>query len=169
MLLFLTVAFFKQRGIMLILGGNMNDYKKNLSDNYKEVGAELSDLFTQKREDKKLTVRELGEKADVSYTVIYDLEKRNILPKVETLLKLAEALDFIVNVKHSKDKNSKAVSIIFSEYNLSLNQEYLYNPRLKTPDLTIDEQIVKKLKKKGLYTDEIKEIQNYINFKLSQH
>ena len=121
----------------------MNDYKKNLSDNYKEVGAELSDLFTQKREDKKLTVRELGEKADVSYTVIYDLEKRNILPKVETLLKLAEALDFIVNVKHSKDKNSKAVSIIFSEYNLSLNQEYLYNPRLKTPDLTIDEQIVK--------------------------
>ncbi len=147
----------------------MSNIIKKLSDDYVRIAAEYSNLFSQKRQDKNLTVRELGEKAGVSYTVIYDLEKRNMLPKVETLLKIAEALDFIVDVKRSIAGESAVIGIIFSEYKLSPSQESLYNPHKKALGMTSDEKIEELLRAKGLYSDDIKEIKNYINFKLSQH
>ena len=52
----------------------MPDINSN-SDTNNEVKGELREFFTERREALNLNVRELGERAGVSYTVIYDLEK----------------------------------------------------------------------------------------------
>ena len=60
------------------------------------IAMNVADLIKNRREELGLSPRKLGEKAKVSYTVIYDLEKRYVIPRIETLVKLAEALDMEV-------------------------------------------------------------------------
>ena len=147
----------------------MQNTERYISDTYNEVSAEINNLFSAKRISMNLTVRELGEKAGVSYTVIYDLEKRNILPKVETLLKIANALNFSVEIKHFNQNESNAFSMVFAENGIWTEKICMGIASPKTKQQDIDKEITKLYQKKGLYPDEIKEIQNYINFKLSQH
>lgn len=73
---------------VIMKGTDMNAEVKT-----KTIALNLSNLFKNRREELNLTPKELGKKAGVSYTVIYDLEKRFIIPKIETISKLAEALD----------------------------------------------------------------------------
>lgn len=138
------------------------------SDTSNEVKGEIREFFTERREALNLNVRELGERAGVSYTVIYDLEKRSILPKIETLLKLAEALGLTVNIKHSRVENAEALSLVFSNGGIK-GRKFLLEAGSKTPALTTDEQLRKLLNLKGLYADDITEIEHFIDFKLSQH
>lgn len=134
-----------------------------------EVKWEITTFFTKRRENLNLNVRELGKMADVSYTVIYDLEKRSILPKLETLLKLAEALGLVVDVKRNDDKTLPNFCLVL--HNSGCIEEELSfissHRRIKTEEP--NEQLKRLLHKKGLHTDEIKEIENFIAFKLSQH
>ena len=147
----------------------MQSTERYISDTYNDVSAEINNLFSTKRNLMNMTVRELGEKAGVSYTVIYDLEKRNILPKVETLLKIANALNFAVEIKHLNQNDSKAFYMVFAENGFCAEKICMGTASPKTKQQDIDKEITKLYQKKGLYPDEIKEIQNYINFKLSQH
>ena len=59
---------------------------------------DLKATLTARREELGLSVRELGKKANVSYTVIYDFEIRGIIPKIETLFKLAETLGLELSI-----------------------------------------------------------------------
>lgn len=140
------------------------------SEAIQEVTWELQELFSQKRVQLNMSVRELGAKANVSYTVIYDLEKRGILPKMDTLLKLAHALGFSIIIKqvNSSDNTPSAFGIIFHENGIE-EDNISYNNLDESPKQTPKEQLRKLLNSKGLYADEITEIENYIDFKLSQH
>lgn len=61
--------------------------------NSREILFTLSTNVKKLRKAHNLSVRELGALADVSYTVIYDLEEMRNIPKVETTIKLAEAFN----------------------------------------------------------------------------
>ena len=65
---------------------------------------DLKTTLESKREKLGLSVRELGKKAGVSYTVIYDFEKRGVVPKIETLFKLAESLGLNLTISMEEDK-----------------------------------------------------------------
>ena len=80
LLLFLTVAISKQLWYGKIEGVFMTNNIYLDSDTSEEVASEFNKLVSDRRKELNLSVRELGTKADVSYTVIYDLEQRNVLP-----------------------------------------------------------------------------------------
>lgn len=54
---------------------------------------QLSVLLKMYREKRGLSCRELGKKADVSYTVLYDFEQLKVGINVSTLLKVTNALE----------------------------------------------------------------------------
>lgn len=54
-------------------------------------------FINTKRTEKKLTIRELKKRSHVSLAVITDLEKGNSMPRVETLIRLAIALEIDFN------------------------------------------------------------------------
>lgn len=137
------------------------------SDTSEEVASEFNRLVSNRRKELNLSVRELGAKADVSYTVIYDLEQRNTLPKMETMIKLGAALGFRFTIKRSNNEEKPALSLIF--YDKSSKDTQDVERKMKAPQLTPEEQLEKLLKQRGLYTSEIEELKSYIAFKLSQH
>lgn len=61
--------------------------------NYEELQVKIATNLMKLRQASNMTVRQLGERANVSYTVIYDMEKRYIMPKVETLVKLCNVFN----------------------------------------------------------------------------
>lgn len=164
---FLNSCIFQTLCYNTIKGDNMPDINSK-SDSINEVKGEIKEFFTKRREALNLNVRELGERAGVSYTVIYDLEKRLVLPKIETLLKLAEALGLSVQIKRSQDEVSPGLSLLFYKGNVE-SKKFLLDTKAKAPVLSNDEQLRKLLNLKGLYADDITEIEHFIDFKLSQH
>ena len=164
---FLNSCIFQTLCYNTIKGDNMPDINSK-SDSINEVKGEIKEFFTKRREALNLNVRELGERAGVSYTVIYDLEKRLVLPKIETLLKLAEALGLSVQIKRSQDEASPGLSLLFYKGNVE-SKKFLLDTKAKAPVLSNDEQLRKLLNLKGLYADDITEIEHFIDFKLSQH
>ena len=68
---------------------------------------DLKTALATKREELNLSVRDLGKKAGVSYTVIYDFEIRGIVPKIETLFKIADALGLDLNITLNKSTTKK--------------------------------------------------------------
>ena len=169
LLLFLTVAFVKHCVTIKENGGLMNNKQHIRHDSIDEVKWEITDFFIKRRESLNLSVRELGKKADVSYTVIYDLEKRSIMPKVETILKLAEALELFVDIKHNNDEILPSLCLIFHKGGCVEQELSLITSYKRTSSENPNEQLQRLLHKKGLHTDEIKEIESFISFKLSQH
>ena len=162
-------ALHERKEIVQKKGEALRDKCELNSDTTNEVKGEIRDFFQRERERKNLNVRDLGALADVSYTVIYDLEKRNILPKIETLIKLANALGFNVSIKNSHDVESPAFSLIFYKDNLKRKQFLFEQSISRNSYLSTDEKFRKLLLLKGLYADDIKEIESFIAFKLSQH
>lgn len=135
------------------------DNKNLRPDTSEDVTWGFMNVFSERRKELNLSVRELGEKANVSYTVIYDLEQRYTLPKMETLLKIATALGFYVDIKYSQGELNLTFCI----------DEKIVTLKPKKSQIPIEEQLNKLLSKKGLQTKEIEEIRNFIDFKLSQH
>ena len=112
-------------------------------------------FFTTKRESLNLSVRELGKKADVSYTVIYDFEKRGVLPKIGTLLKIAESLGLSTEV----DFNSSQLCLKFEDKVDNSIEEFKVTP---------EQELYQILRVLGIEnSQDIKEIINFIKFKLS--
>lgn len=133
------------------------------SDTGNEVVWGFRKFLTDKRNEQGLSVRQLGAKAGVSYTVIYDLEQRNVLPKMDTLVKIANALGYIADIKLKQN-----VLILSFGDEQSIRNRKTITGCITTP-VSIDEQLSKILAQKGLYTKEIEEITDFVNFKLSQH
>lgn len=102
----------------------------------------LKEALVARREELGLSVRELGKKANVSYTVIYDFEIRGIVPKIETLFKLAETLGL--------------------ELNITLDGCTTKKVKKDSPY----EEIQQNLFTMGLDDNEIKEVMHFIEFKL---
>ena len=119
-----------------------------------EVTWEFQKYLSDRRKELKLSVRDLGKLANVSYTVIYDLEQRAILPKMETLVKLAKALKLSIGTAQGK----RGLMISFTPISSVV---------AKQPAPT-DEQLLKLLSQKGLQTRDIEEIKDFIDFKLGQ-
>ena len=104
----------------------INDTTQNLKESLTVYN--LRESFINKRKELGLTVRELGKKAGVSYTVIYDFEKRSIVPKVETLFKLADSLNLNLNITTETATEEEEIltphqMIIKGLYMLGLNDE----------------------------------------------
>ena len=99
--------------------------------------------FIEKRKMLNLTVRELGKKANVSYTVIYDFEKRGIVPKVETLFKLADSLRLKLDITVENSPTRKYTKDLYQ----LITQLLLFNS--------------------GADENTIEEIISFIKFKLS--
>ena len=103
--------------------------------------ASFVNLIRYEREKANLSVRELGKKAGVSYTVIYEMENKNVLPKLETINKLARALGFCIDInKIDRNEQTRALSVSYykaktekmllsknSKKNLKRNWFYMLN------------------------------------------
>ena len=74
------------------------DYIDFSEEDYNILKASLSKLIKMARFEANLSVHKLAAKANVSYTVIYDLENKNVLPKFDTINKLAKALNLVVDI-----------------------------------------------------------------------
>ena len=146
-----------------------NNYDSE-SDAIQILKGEILEFFKRRRELLNLTVRELGEKSGVSYTVIYDLEKRCILPKMETIVKIAHALGFEVKISKSYNEANPIFALTFFLPQRN-DKKPLREPKLlgKVTLNTKEDKLRQILNLKGLYPDEIKEIESYIAFKLSKH
>ena len=83
-------------------------------------------------------------------------------------MKLAEALGLSVQIKCSQDEVSPGLSLLFYKGNVE-SKKFLLDTKAKAPVLSNDEQLRKLLNLKGLYADDITEIEHFIDFKLSQH
>ena len=145
-----------------------------------EVTWEFQKYLSDRRKELKLSVRDLGKLANVSYTVIYDLEQRAILPKMETLIKLAKALKLSIGTVQGK----RGLMISFTpksttdiKQSVSSDEKLLKlldvscipkSPKGTKQAASTDEQLLKLLSQKGLQTREIEEIKDFIDFKLSQ-
>ena len=101
----------------------------------------LKETMIKKREKLGLTVRELGVKSGVSYTVIYDFEIRGIIPKLETLLKIANSLDLSLKITLNNGSSNEMI--------------------------TPSKMISSALQMMKLDRPDIKEIINFINFKMA--
>ena len=88
----------------------------------KELTYELLKVLSERRKEYDLSVRDLGLLAGVSYSAIYDFEQRGVLPRTETLFKLAKALYFKVNVESSKNE----VIIKVTDNKLNIKKDFCY-------------------------------------------
>ena len=134
-----------------------------VSDTNEDVTWGFMKYFSDRRNKLNLSVRELGKLADVSYTVIYDFEQRNVLPKMETLIKMAKALKLYVDIK----KREEGLLLTFTPNEDFINRVPCRPTR--NPRIPVDEQLSKLLSQKGLETKEIEEIKDFIAYKLSKH
>lgn len=59
---------------------------------------QIAIFLNNKRKEKGITVRDLNKITGVSIGVISDLENHNSMPRIETLLRICEALEIDINV-----------------------------------------------------------------------
>lgn len=59
---------------------------------------QIAIFINNKRKEKGITVRDLNKITGVSIGVISDLENHNSMPRIETLIRICEALDIDINV-----------------------------------------------------------------------
>ena len=148
----------------------MNIIKADYTEDQNRIIGAFIRLIKTAREEMGLSVRELGAKANVSYTVIYDLENKNILPKFETINKLANALEFYIDVNTNEKGQSNMLTLLYCKAESMDKSKNQFNKRLsKIVPNTKEEDLRTILTKYGLYSKDIEEVENFIKFKLSQH
>ena len=94
-----------------------DDIKKQVEYYESLILRKISVFLHNKRKEKDVTVRELNKLTGISIGVISDLENHNSMPRVETLLRICEALDIpfdllFENMKISKTDTRKGGSIV---------------------------------------------------------
>lgn len=95
-------------------GQTIEEKTKELEQNFLNI---IGTFYKTKRDEKNISQRELNKLSHVGLGVIADLEKANNMPRIETLIRLALALEFEINDVHallnaiSPNKNSNKVSI----------------------------------------------------------
>lgn len=124
-----------------------------------DIAYEFADFVSKKRKELGLSVRDLGEKANVSYTALYDFEIRKVFPRINTLIKLLETLGFDVNCQSTGD------GFILWTSTKDMIKDL---PLFKTVEPTPEEKLMKILSQKGLTARESEEVLNFINYQLSK-
>ncbi|OHD17315.1 MAG: XRE family transcriptional regulator [Spirochaetes bacterium GWD1_27_9] len=72
----------------------------------------FGDKIREIREKKKITLKEVAEKAFVSESLISQIERNKVSPAIDTLLKIAEIIDIDLEYLFSDFKRTKSVSIV---------------------------------------------------------
>ena len=75
------------------------EYIKNEADKYEKIILnQIGTYINNKRKESNLTIRELNSITGVSLAVLSDLENAKSMPRIETFLRIAEALE----IRHSQ-------------------------------------------------------------------
>ena len=105
--------------------------------NYEELQILIATNLTKLRKASNMSVRELGVRAGISYTVIYDMENRHILPKVETLVKICNVFNITFQeLIGSTFKSKEPMSL----------EEYLFSYGLPKKKIEMAESYINYLK-----------------------
>lgn len=101
---------------------NAEDISKQAKIYEQLILNQIGAFIANKRNEKNITIRELNKITGVSIGVISDLENAKSMPRVETLIKLAEALEISLslifeNMKPATQKISNSSKIIPDDMN----------------------------------------------------
>ena len=101
---------------------NAEDISKQAKIYEQLILNQIGAFIANKRNEKNITIRELNKITGVSIGVISDLENAKSMPRVETLIKLAEALEISLslifeNMKPVTQKTSNNSKIIPDDMN----------------------------------------------------
>ncbi len=101
---------------------NTEDISKQAKIYEQLILNQIGAFIANKRNEKNITIRELNKITGVSIGVISDLENAKSMPRVETLIKLAEALEISLslifeNMKPATQKTSNSSKIIPDDMN----------------------------------------------------
>lgn len=101
---------------------NAEDISKQAKIYEQLILNQIGAFIANKRNEKNITIRELNKITGVSIGVISDLENAKSMPRVETLIKLAEALEISLslifeNMKPATQKTSNNSKIIPDDMN----------------------------------------------------
>lgn len=101
---------------------NAEDISKQAKIYEQLILNQIGAFIANKRNEKNITIRELNKITGVSIGVISDLENAKSMPRVETLIKLAEALEISLslifeNMKPAAQKISNSSKIIPDDMN----------------------------------------------------
>lgn len=101
---------------------NAEDISKQAKIYEQLILNQIGAFIANKRNEKNITIRELNKITGVSIGVISDLENAKSMPRVETLIKLAEALEISLslifeNMKPATQKTSNKSKIIPDDMN----------------------------------------------------
>lgn len=96
---------------------NAEDISKQAKIYEQLILNQIGAFIANKRNEKNITIRELNKITGVSIGVISDLENAKSMPRVETIIKLAEALEISLslifeNMKPATQKTSNKSKII---------------------------------------------------------
>ena len=101
---------------------NAEDISKQAKIYEQLILNQIGSFIANKRNEKNITIRELNKITGVSIGVISDLENAKSMPRVETIIKLAEALEISLslifeNMKPATQKTSNKSKIIPDDMN----------------------------------------------------
>lgn len=101
---------------------NAEDISKQAKIYEQLILNQIGAFIANKRNKKNITIRELNKITGVSIGVISDLENAKSMPRIETLIKLAEALEISLslifeNMKPATQKTSNSSKIIPDDMN----------------------------------------------------
>jgi transcriptional regulator with XRE-family HTH domain len=87
------------------------------------------------REKKGITLKEVAHKADVSESLVSQIERNKVSPAIDTLLRLAEILEVDLEYLFSDYKRKKTVNLVRAgERNKMTSEDVLYEQLSKTMD-----------------------------------
>ena len=101
---------------------NAEDISKQAKIYEQLILNQIGAFIANKRNEKNITIRELNKITGVSIGVISDLENAKSMPRIETIIKLAEALEISLslifeNMKPATQKTSNKSKIIPDDMN----------------------------------------------------
>ena len=101
---------------------NVEDISKQAKIYEQLILNQIGAFIANKRNEKNITIRELNKITGVSIGVISDLENAKSMPRIETIIKLAEALEISLslifeNMKPATQKTSNKSKIIPDDMN----------------------------------------------------
>ncbi|MDA3899412.1 MAG: XRE family transcriptional regulator [Spirochaetes bacterium] len=89
------------------------------------------------REKKKITMREVAEKASVSESLMSQIERNKISPAIDTLLRIADVLDIDLEYLFIDYKKNRCVNIVRSQQrDVYKVKDVLYEQLCRTPGKT---------------------------------
>ena len=87
------------------------------------------------RERKKMTLKEVAVKAEVSESLVSQIERNRVSPAIDTLLRLADVLEIDLEYLFIDYKKKKKINLVRAgERNKIINQGVLYERLSKTMD-----------------------------------